>query len=75
MDVVQVFVLPLVMPAVPTAEVLSALPVLPVVAVALRTLSKAFGDVRTTVPVSLRGTAWRFASAAVCGVTPTAPAA
>ena len=65
MDVVQVFVLPLVMPAMPTATVLSALPVLQVVPVALRTLSKAFGDVRTIVPVSLRGTAWRFASAAV----------
>ena len=63
MRVVQVFVLPLVVPAVPTAEVLSALPVLPVVAVALRTLSDAFGDVRNTVPVLLRGTAWRFASA------------
>ena len=75
MDVVQVFVRPLVMPVVPTAEVLSAFPVLPVLEVALRTLSKAFGDVRTTVPVSLRGTAWRFASAAVCGVTPTGPAA
>ena len=60
---VQVFVLLLVMPAVPTVEVLSALPVLPVVLVALQTLSKAFGDVRTMVTVSLRGTAWRFASA------------
>ena len=77
MRVVQVFVLPLVMPAVPTAEVLSALPVLQIVLVALRTPSKAFGDVRTTVPVpvSLRGTVWWFASAAVCGVTPTDPAA
>ena len=45
--------------------------VLPVMPVALRALSVAFGDVRTTVPVSLRGTAWRLASAAVCGVTPT----
>lgn len=50
-------------------------PVLPVIPVALRALSAAFGDVRTTVPVSLRGTAWRFASAAVCGVTPTAAGA
>ena len=74
MRVVQVFVLLLVMPAVPTVEVLSALPVVPV---ALRAMSKAFGDVRTTVPVtvSLRGTVWWFASAAVCGVTPTGPAA
>ena len=65
MGVVRVFVLPLVMPAVPTAEVLSALSVLAVIPAALRTLSETFGDVRTTVPVSLRGTAWRFASAGV----------
>lgn len=46
-------------------------PVEPVMPAALRVLSTAFGDVRTAVPVSLLGTAWRLASAAVCGVTPT----
>lgn len=35
-------------------------------------LSVAEGDVRTRVPVSLRGTAFWLASAAVCGETPTA---
>ena len=35
-----------------------------------RVASTALGPVRTTVPVSLRGTALRFASAAVCGETP-----
>lgn len=38
--------------------------------VALRVASAALGEVRTTVPVSLRGTAFWLASAAVCGVTP-----
>lgn len=38
-------------------------------------LSTALGPVRTTVPVSLRGTAARLASTAVCGVTPTVPGA
>lgn len=47
------------------------MPVVPVIPVALRVLSTALGEVRTTVPVSLRGTAWRLASFAVCGVTPT----
>ena len=47
------------------------MPVEPVMPVALRVLSTALGDVRTTVPVSLRGTAWLLASLAVCGVTPT----
>ena len=39
---------------------------------AVRVASTALGDVRTTVAVSLRGTAWRLASAAVCGLTPIA---
>ena len=34
-------------------------------------LSTAEGEVRTTVPVSLRGTAFWVASAAFCGETPT----
>ena len=62
----------LVLPDVPDdiPEVVPAeLPIVPLAAV--RALSTAFGDVRTTVPVSLRGTAWRLASAAVWGVTPT----
>ena len=42
---------------------------------AARVASTALGDVRTTVAVSLRGTAWRLASAAVCGLTPTAAGA
>jgi len=46
--------------------------VLPPMPVALRVVSMALGDVRTTVPVLLPGTAWRLASAAVAGVTPTA---
>jgi len=37
-----------------------------------RALSTADGDVRTTVPVSDRGTAFCVASAAACGVVPTA---
>lgn len=37
-----------------------------------RVRSAGDGAVRTTVPVSLRGTAWRVASAAWEGVTPTA---
>ena len=53
------------MPDVPELPVVLFMPV------ALRVLSTALGDVRTTVAVSLRGTAFRLASAAVCGVTPT----
>lgn len=41
-----------------------------VVPAALRAVSAALGDVRTTVAVSLRGTAFLVASAAACGVTP-----
>ena len=44
------------------------------VPVALRVASTALGEVRTTVAVSLRGTAFLVASAAACGVTPTAVA-
>ena len=61
-------------PAVPFMLVVPFMPDVPVVLfmpVALRVLSTALGDVRTTVAVSLRGTAFRLASAAVCGVTPT----
>ncbi len=47
-------------------------PVVPLIPVALRALSAALGEVRTTVPVSLRGTACRLASAAAWGVVPTA---
>jgi hypothetical protein len=56
------------------------LPVVPVVVVAVpvvasvtAALARAAGEgaVRTTVAVSLRGTAWRLADAASCGVTPT----
>ena len=63
-----------VLPAVPFMLVVPFTPDVPVVLfmpVALRVLSTALGDVRTTVAVSLRGTAFRLASAAVCGVTPT----
>ena len=57
----------------PDAEPVPMVDVLPVAALAaVRALSTASGPVRTTVAVSLRGTAWRFASAAFCGETPTA---
>lgn len=62
------------MPDVPVVLFMPDAPELLVVLfmpVALRVLSTALGDVRTTVAVSLRGTAFRLASAAVCGVTPT----
>ena len=53
----------------------AVLPVLVLVLVELSmaalALSTADGEVRTTVPVSLRGTAFCVASAAFCGVTPT----
>lgn len=55
-------------PVAPELAVLSLrLPLLPIEPLAL---SVAEGAVRTTVPVSLRGTAFRLASAAVCGETP-----
>ena len=44
----------------------------PLLSMTARARFSADGPVRTTVPVSLRGTALRLASAAVCGVTPTA---
>lgn len=56
------------MPEVPDGLVT---PVVLFIPVALRVVSAALGEVRTTVAVSLRGTAFRLASAAVCGVTPT----
>ena len=45
----------------------------PVVVSLMAPLARCAGDgaVRTTVPVSLRGTACRLAVAASCGVTPT----
>ena len=46
-------------------------PAVPFMPVALRVLSTALGDVRTTVAMSLRRTAFQLTSAAVCGVTPT----
>lgn len=51
----------------------AVLPVLVLVelSMAALALSTADGEVRTTVPVSLRGTAFCVASAAFCGVTPT----
>ena len=61
------------MPDVPDVAGVAGVAVPPVVLfmpVALRVLSTALGDVRTTVAVSLRGTAFRLASAAACGVTP-----
>ncbi|RYG11835.1 MAG: hypothetical protein EON92_09645 [Burkholderiales bacterium] len=47
----------------------------PALLAAARALSAALGDVRTTVPVSERGTAFWVASAAVPLVTPTAAGA
>ena len=59
------------MPDVPAALLVLLLFVLLLfVPVALRVASAALGEVRTTVAVSLRGTAFWLASAAVCGVTP-----
>lgn len=58
--------------AVPVRAVSAALRVLSAAeSAASRALSAADSSVRTTVPVSARGTALRLASAASCGVTPT----
>jgi hypothetical protein len=70
------------LPVVPVVPLVAAvLPVAPVAAVdaplaallLTASLARAAGEgaVRTTVAVSLRGTAWRLAVAASCGVTPT----
>ena len=69
-DVLFILVVPaaLFIPAAPAAPVA---PVVLFVPVALRVASTALGEVRTTVAVSLRGTAFLVASAAACGVTPT----
>ena len=58
------------LPVMPPCAVTDALPCAALAAV--RLASTALGPVRMTVAVSLRGTAWLAASAAVCGDTPTA---
>jgi hypothetical protein len=60
-------VVPVVAALVPVAAVEA-----PLAALLTASLARAAGEgaVRTTVAVSLRGTAWRLAVAASCGVTP-----